>query len=198
MNGAGLMLLSDDGPRGPVCSSDTVSALIEELQFSLAEGPCIDAAKAGRPVMEPDLADPTTPRWPAFARPAVDAGVRAIFGFPLQVGTVRVGALDLYRDQPGPLTDEQYADALVMADVATEALLVLQAAALPGHVSIALEANAEFHFVVHQATGMIVAQLGVSVGHALARLRAYAFSHGLLLPEVARAVVARQVRFDND
>jgi hypothetical protein len=103
VSGAGIMLMSGDVPRGSVCSSDEVSALVEELQYMLGEGPCVDAYRQDRPVLEPDLADPVRARWLAFDPPAVEAGVRAVFGFPLQVGVVRLGALNLYRDRLGPL-----------------------------------------------------------------------------------------------
>jgi GAF domain-containing protein len=196
MTGAGIMLMSGDVPRGSVCTTNKVSALIEQLQFTLGEGPCVDAYNQDRPVLEPDLAEPTQPRWPAFAGPVIDAGVRAIFGFPLQVGAVRVGALNLYCDQPGPLTDDQHADALVMADVAAQAILVLQAEAPPGKVAAELEAGANFQYVVHQATGMVAAQLEVSVGQALIRLRAHAFGNDRPLTQVAHDVVARRLRFD--
>src|SRR5882762_6051212 len=98
MSGAGIMLMSGDVPRGSVCTTNDVSALIEQLQYALGEGPCVDAHNQDRPVLEPDLAHPATPRWLAFSAPAVEAGVRAVFGFPLQVGAVRLGALNLYRD----------------------------------------------------------------------------------------------------
>jgi hypothetical protein len=196
MNGAGLMLMSGDVPRGSVCTTNDVSALIEQLQYALGEGPCVDAYQQDRPVLEPDLAHPLTPRWLAFTGPALEAGVRALFGFPLQVGAVRLGALNLYRDQPGPLTDDQHADALVMADVAAQAILVLQANAPAGKLAAELEAGADLHYVVHQAAGMVAAQLDVSVGHALIRLRAYAFGNDRPLDEVAQDVVARRLRFD--
>lgn len=196
MNGAGLMLMSGDVPRGSVCTTNDVSALIEQLQYDLGEGPCVDAYQQDRPVLEPDLAHPLAPRWLAFTGPAVEAGVRAVFGFPLQVGAVRLGALDLYRDQPGPLTDDQHADALVTADLAAQAILVLQANAPAGKLAAELEAGADLHFVVHQASGMVAAQLDVSVGHALIRLRAYAFGNDRPLTEVAQDVVARRLRFD--
>src|SRR5512135_2919457 len=91
MDGAGIMLMSGDVSQGSLCTTNAVSALIEQLQFALGEGPCVDAYHFDRPVLEPDLADPDTVRWPAFTGPAVEAGVRAIFGFPLQVGAVRLG-----------------------------------------------------------------------------------------------------------
>lgn len=196
VSGAGIMLMCGDAPRGSVCTTDEVSALLEELQYALGEGPCVDAHQQDRPVLEPDLAEPRRPRWLAFSGPAVDAGVRAVFGFPLHVGAVRLGALNLYRDHPGSLSDEQHADALVMADVAAQAVLVLQANAPPGKLADELEAGADFHYVVHQAAGMIAAQLDVSVGHALIRLRAYAFGRDRPLAEVAQDVVARELRFD--
>lgn len=197
MTGAGLMLMSGDVPRGSVCTTNDVSARIEQWQDAFGEGPCVDAYRESRPVLEPNLAHPATLRWLAFAPPAVDAGVQAVFGFPLQVGAVRLGALNLYCDRSGSLTVEQYADALVMADVAAQALLAMQANASPGQLAAELEASSDFQTVVHQATGMVAAQLGASVGQALIRLRAHAFGNDRPLVEVAAAVVERSLRFDD-
>src|SRR5690349_1482164 len=116
VSGAGVMLMSGEIPRGSLCATDDVSQLIEDLQYTLGEGPCLDAYQQDKVVAEPDLAGPVTRRWPAFTPPAVQAGVRAVFGFPLRAGTVRLGALNLYRDWPGPLTGDQHADALVVAE----------------------------------------------------------------------------------
>jgi GAF domain len=196
MTGAGIMLMSADTPHGSLCTTNPMSDLIEQLQFTLGEGPCVDAYRQDSPVLEPDLAQPSTLRWLAFAGPAIGAGVRAVFGFPLQVGAVRLGALNLCRDRPGPLSDEQHADALVMADVAAQAVLVLQAHASPEKLGAELGAGADFHYVVHQASGMVAAQLEVSVGQAVLRLRAYAFGNDRTLTDVAKDVVARKLRFD--
>lgn len=196
MSGAGIMLMAGDMPRGSVCTSNDVSDLVEDLQYVLGEGPCVDAYGQDQAVLEPDLANPRTPRWLAFSGPALDAGVRAVFGFPLRVGAVRLGALNLYRDRPGPLGYDEHADALVMADVAAQAVLVLQADAPPGRLSAALMAGADFHYVVHQASGMVAAQLDTGVADALVRLRAYAFGNELPLTDVAKEVVARRLRFD--
>jgi hypothetical protein len=195
LTGAGIMLMSGERARGSVCSSNQVSALIEELQFTLGEGPCVDAYHQARPVLEPDLADPAATRWLAFTPPAVAAGARAAFGFPMQVGTVRLGALNLYRDQPGPLSDDQHAEALVMAGVAARAVLSMQAHAPRGALAPELEAGSDFRLVVHQASGMVSAQLEVSIAEALIRLRAHAFSNDRLLTDTAEEVVSRRLRF---
>ena len=196
MTGAGIMLMSGDVPQGAVCTTDKVSELIEELQFTLGEGPCVDAFQLDRPVLEPDLAQPGSLRWFAFAVPAIAAGVRAVFGFPLQVGAVRLGALNLYRDEAGPMSDEQHADALVMADVSAAAVLMMQASASPGKLALELESGSEFRYVVHQASGMVAVQLDVSIAQAMIRLRGYSFANDRPLTEVAQDVVARRLRFD--
>jgi hypothetical protein len=194
VTGAGVMLMSGDIPSGSLCTSNEVSHLIEELQYTLGEGPCVDAYQQDRVVAEPDLADPVTRRWPAFSPPALQAGVRAVFGFPLRVGTVRLGALNLYRDWPGPLSGDQHADALVVADVAARWVLEVQAGAPSGAVAEELQIGADFHHVVHNAAGMVSVQEGISVTEALIRLRAYAFSSDRLLADVAQDVVARKLR----
>ncbi len=102
VTGAGIMLISGDVPVGSLCAVDDVSALIEELQYTVGEGPCMDAYRLDRPVLEPDLADPAERRWMAFTGPALDAGVRAIFGFPIGLGSARLGALNLHMTGPGP------------------------------------------------------------------------------------------------
>jgi hypothetical protein len=194
LSGAGIMLMHGDVPRGSLCTTGTTCARIEELQYELGEGPCIDAYRHDRPVHEPDLARPSVLRWPAFTGPALEAGAEAVFGFPLRVGAVRLGALNLYRDAPGPLSDEQHADALELADAAAQSVLVMQAGAHPGDLATELEGT-DLHLVVHQAAGMVAVQLGVDVGEALVRLRAYAFGSDRDLDAVARDVVLRKLRF---
>ena len=194
MSGAAVMLMSGDIPRGSLCTTDEVSQLIEELQFMLGEGPCVDAYQQDKVVAEPDLAAPVTHRWPAFTPPMLQAGVRAVFGFPLRVGTVHLGALNLYRDLPGPLTGDQHADALVIADVAARLVLEAQAGASPDAVAEELEAGANFHFAVHNAAGIVSVQEGISVTESLIRLRAFAFSSDRLLADVAKDVIARTLR----
>jgi len=192
VTGAGIMLMSDDPfPRGALCSTDSVSALIEELQFTLGQGPCIDAFRDDQVVSEPDLAGPTSVRWPALCPPLLAAGARALFGFPLRVGGIRMGALNLYQDRPGDLSAAQHADALSLAYVSARVVLsqsgdmdLLQAG--PG---------ADFHLVVHQAAGMVSVQLGVSLAEALVRLRARAFAEDANVDAIADLVVGRSLRF---
>jgi len=192
------MLMSGEVPHGSICTTNPTSALIERLQYDLGEGPCIDAHHRGGPVLEPDLESPDTPRWVGFSGPALAVGVRAVFGFPMRVGAVRLGAMNLYNDFPGSLSDDQHADALVMADIAAESVLLLQAGAASGTLATELAAEADFRYIVHQAAGMVAGQLGVSVAQALIRLRAHAFGNDKNLTAIAEQVVGRTLRFAPD
>jgi hypothetical protein len=198
VTGVGIMLMPGNAPRISLGMTDDVSVLIEDLQYTLGEGPCVDAHREDRPVLEPDLARPGVARWPAFTPPAVDAGVRAIFGFPLRIGAVRFGAINLYRDQPGPLSGDQHADVLVLAGIATHTVVDVQSHAPSGMLAAELAASTNLHLVVHLASGMVSVQLGVDVGEALVRLRAYAFAEGRLVKDVARDVVQRRLRLVDD
>jgi hypothetical protein len=122
--------------------------------------------------------------------------VHAEFSLPLTVGPGGIGTLDLCRDRPGMLSDEHLADALVAADIARDAVLYQPYA--PGGPGLAelLDTVGADRIVIHQATGMIAAQLDDTVGNALARLRAAAFASGRSMYDIARDVIERQVRFD--
>ncbi len=195
VTGAGVMLMSGDIHQGSLCSTNSVSNLIAELQYTLGEGPCIDAYQQDQVVLEPDLARPTRARWVAFTPPALQAGVRAVFGFPLRVGSARLGALNLYQDRPDSLSNEQHADALVVAQIVAHWIIDTEASTSPETMERLLEWGADFHFVVHNAAGMVSVQLGVSITEALIRLRGAAFAENRLVRDVAADVVNRRRRF---
>ena len=193
VTGAGIMIMVDGEHRGTLGSSDATMGVVEELQFTLGEGPCLDSHHLGQPVFEPDLANPVTPRWPSFTPPAIAAGVQAIFGFPLQIGAIRLGALDIYLDRPSDLSEVQLADALVMADVVTHEILELQAGAPPDALASELDTVDNLRAAVHQASGMLSVQLDIPILDALIRLRAYAYAQKRLVNDVAADVVARRL-----
>jgi ANTAR domain len=127
----------------------------------------------------------------------VQAGVRAVFAFPLHQGAIRIGALVLYRDRVGDLTHDEWLSGVVLADVASQVVLALQAGA-PDEQLHELLADEPAHWAeVHQATGMISVQLQASVEEAFVRLRAHAFSARRPLADVARDVVERRLRLES-
>lgn len=198
VSGVGVALMTDDGPSGVVLeATDARARQLEELQFSLGEGPCVEASRTGRAVLEPDLTAAGPARWPGFGMAVLAAGVRAIFAFPLRVGAIRVGVLDLYRDAPGHLTTLEFTDATAFADAATVVVLHLQHHSEEDGARAALIGPMDSRAAVHQATGMIAVQLGVNLAEALLRLRAHAYAMGRPVSDIAADVVGRRLRFDD-
>jgi hypothetical protein len=200
VTGAGVSMVTEAGNRGIVCATDDVSARIEDLQFTLGEGPCVEAVRFGQPVLIPDLAetaDIAIDSWPAFLKGAGAAGVRAVFAFPLRIGAISVGALDLYRDRPGELTDDQLPAALMAADAAAIALMQFNVGG-DDALSNELDFGASYQMQVHQATGMVQVQLGISTEEAFLMLRARAFAADRPLIDVAIDVVERRLRFSTE
>ncbi len=194
VTGVGVALMTAAGPSGVIlAATDARAQQLEELQFTLGEGPCVEASGGGRPVLEPDLAAAGSPRWPRFGAAVLDAGVHAVFAFPLRVGAIRVGVLDLYRDAPGPLTGSDLAEALAFADSATVVVLHLQDRGEDAALTGPIDSTAE----VHQATGMITIQLGIGLAEALLRLRAHAYASGRTVSSIAADVVSRRMSFDD-
>jgi hypothetical protein len=196
VTGAGLVLMSGGRSMGFIGVSDRVTEAVEQVEYTLGEGPCVAAYRTKVPVFDADLADEATTRWPEFRRGALAAGIQAAFGFPLLVGHICIGAMNLYHDQPGPLTADQVADALVVANFASRSVMAWQADAPPGTVAWQLEKAPNHKVEVHQATGRISVQVGVSLDDALVLLRAYAFSHDRQISDVAAEVAAGSLRLD--
>ncbi len=182
-----------------VAATDATAELLEELQFSLNEGICLEAAERRSPVLVPDLREGASlARWPMYAAAVAErTAVEAMFALPLQWGTINLGVLVLYRFSVGSLSEAQWRDALNVADMAVLIMLRFGADADgtgAGWLNLSAGARAE----IHQATGMVLAQLGVGPQEALARMRAYAFAAERLLADVARDVVARRLHFTPD
>jgi hypothetical protein len=195
-SGAGVSVMTEEGLRGLAVASDQASERIDELQFSLGEGPCMDAFSSSRPVLEPDLSRGGLARWPVYSAAAHAEGVRAVFAFPLQIGAARLGVLDLYRDQTGSLSSGEFSQALTFADVATTMLVDGQEQAPEGAAAEGLAGVFDYRAEVHQAQGMVMVQAAVSLTEALALLRAHAFAHARGIGEVARDVVTGRLRLD--
>ncbi|MEV4049783.1 ANTAR domain-containing protein [Amycolatopsis sp. NPDC049688] len=190
VDGAAITVRTDSRVQDLAAATGGWVAVLEELQYTVGEGPGVEAFTNGTPVLVGDL-DADGDRWPGLLDSALAAGAAAIFAFPLQAGAIRIGTLDLYRRRPGDLAADELADAALLAEMATTALLADSAGAPAGGPEAA-----GFYDDVNIATGMLATELQVSLEDALLRLRAHAFSHQLPLTEVARAVVLRQLRFD--
>jgi hypothetical protein len=194
VTGMGAMVMSGGQHRGTLFASDARAQTMEHLQFSLGEGPCLDAFNARQPVLVAEVA--THKAWPAFAQAAAQAGLGAIFAFPLEAYNAALGAFNFYRDRPGALDAEDLEVATTIAEVGAHLVLDVVAEQPPGWLPPQLERMMEERHEVYQATGMVAVQLEVGLDEALGYLRAHAWAHSRPLGEVSTDVVHRRLWFD--
>jgi hypothetical protein len=207
VDGAAVSIVSNGVMHGTFGSSSELSRRLDEFQFTFGEGPCLDSVRDAQAVLVGDLQDPEETRWPAYAEAVLDAGVRAVYALPVPFANTHIGALDLYRIAPWMLGGHGLVGGFVAAELAAVPLLDLMAAQVDAQAagtssSDLDQAQAQLgpsdRLEVHQATGMVMAQLNVGPEEALVRLRAHAFVHGLTAAETARRIVARQLTLAED
>lgn len=192
VSGISVSVLATPVGQTTICSSDDTAARLDELQFDLGEGPCWDAMSSRRPVLESEFDGVHNDRWPLFGAAITDRMVRGIYAFPLAIGSLDLGAVDLYSTSARSLSAEEVADATALADVT--AWQVLRRIVTDEPEPEVPHSRRE----VHQATGMVLAQLDISADDAVLLLRAHAFSSGRSMREVSEDVIARRIVFSPD
>lgn len=179
---------------GPLLGAETISATdvlagrIDELQFDLGEGPCWDALTSRRPVIESDVA--STVSWPAFTDAVRRERVGAIFAFPLVFGPIEIGAVDLYSTTPLTLTLAQQRQTLALSAIVSRILL---RHALADRASAPTTSFSRR--LIHQATGMVLAQLETTPGDAYLVIQARAFADNRSMREIAEDIIERRITF---
>lgn len=197
IDGAAISMLGAPLGSETVCASDSIAARLDEVQIDLGEGPCWKAQATRRPVLASDIRDGSRDDWPVFAEAIRDCKVGALYAFPLLIGPLSIGAIDLYSGRTGELNDEQVADATDLAAIAARQVLRRALSAREPHARNAPSgADTEYsRRVVDQATGMVLAQLGVTATDALLILRGHAFARGRSVREIAAEIVDRKFDF---
>jgi hypothetical protein len=200
VTGAAISTLGNPLGSETVCASDTAAARLDEIQLDLGEGPCWEAMRAGVPVLQPDVQGATSDQWPLALSAMQHAELGAVFAFPMRVGTLAVGAVDLYDQHAATLPAAAIRAAATMVQIA--ARVVLHRALLRAEIgSSEYEEDTGFYSrrEVYQASGMLAAQTGATAGDAMLLLRAHAYAAGRTLRDLSADVVARRVDFtDND
>jgi len=201
IDAAAISLIFAGSNSGTLGSSGTAARAYDELQFTFGEGPCLDSVSTRAPVLVADLAKPSNGRWPAYGPAMLDYRVRGIFAIPVVLAGEYVGALDLFRIEPGELHRDELAGAVVAAELASAPLLDVMDSDLHAAVNDPKSnAWADFNVLsrteVSQATGMLIAQLEIEPAEALVRLRAHAYATERSVTDVAREILNRQLRLE--
>ncbi|MCU1410287.1 MAG: Antitermination regulatory protein [Rhodoglobus sp.] len=195
VDGASVSVLAGPVSGLTVAASDDVANRLDELQFDLGEGPCWTALAHRLPVLMDARAQNAD--WPMFreavASDAIAGRVRTMFAFPLAIGALDIGAIDLYSGDSSPLSPELVSEASSLADIA--AWRVLRTILNDHTQGYDSESIGYSRREVHQATGMIIVQLGVTPEDAELLLRAHAFAGSRTVRDVAKDVVERRLDF---
>lgn len=179
---------------GRLC--ETAVRQIDELQFTLGEGPCLDAFHDRTPHLVPDLRDRSAlERWPVFSGEAIAVGARAVFAFPIVESDHPLGVLELYRGTEGGL---EVAAQTAAVTIATSAGLTVRrnwddylTAVDDADPDVAADEFSRSQ--VYLASGMVAVQLAIAADEALDILRAYSYQHGRSIKDVADDIVARRL-----
>ncbi len=161
---------------------------LETLQYTLGDGPTLEAARHGRLLHEPDVLVTDPHRWPLFLPAASRTPLRAVVAQPLRLGAALIGVLAGYRTTPGPLTTAQLRGLHRLGRRLLLLLLHSDQAGADEPTGLRL-----YRAEVHQATGFLAAELGISLEEALLRLRAHAAAEDQSLSDLAQAVLTRRL-----
>lgn len=190
--GADQVALSIHTDAGPVVAdgSDVIAAMLDMAQTIAGDGPLLTGLLGDLPLIVGDP-DEAAARWPTLTDTLASSPntVRSMVVLPLRIGSARLGALSAYRGATGDLDTEQYADAVVLAGLATEMILSERSGAGP---EPSAEPSSMGSPIVQQAVGMLAERHGVSVLDAQVRLRATAFGRGEPIDELAGRIVRRE------
>jgi hypothetical protein len=191
VSGASVSTFGSFLPTESISVTDDRAGRVDELQLDLGEGPCWDALVSRQPVLEPDLWTRSSVSWPAFLHAIRDEQIGAIFAFPLLFGPLEIGAVDLYSVGPVSLTAEQQNQTIILSAIVSRILLrdAISDDGLSG------ETTTFSRRLIHQATGMVLAQIGTTAEDAHLIIQARAFAENRPMREVAQDVIDRRIRF---
>lgn len=184
---AGVMLAGGGGVLQLLASSSERMRLIQLFELQRDEGPCPDSYRSGEPVGAPDLEE-AGERWPAFAPEALRMGFRAVHALPMRVRSNTIGALNLFRNGAGTLSEADLRAARALADVATLSILQHRNHIDPQVLPRQLQQALNIRVVIEQAKGVLAERSKVGMEEAFTLLRRYARDHHLRLSNVAQDV----------
>ena len=193
VDGAAIGLQVDGVPEGPIAASGKWALDFTIAEYALGEGPTFRVADTSEHVEASSWDALEFQIWPQFTRLARAMGVAAVFCFPLRIGRARLGAMSFLRTQPIELDDHAYLDCLTLSDLATHALVYVQAGLQDSQFESLLSSHELDGLRVHQATGMVAGMLDCSIEDALAHMRARAFVEDISLYELSSRIIAGEI-----
>jgi GAF domain-containing protein len=192
VSAAGIMLADPDGRLRHIACSNEQMRLVELFELQLEEGPCFDAFHRQVAVRSDTVAD-VQRRWPRFAPHVHDGGFVGVTAVPLRLRGDAVGALNLFSEHEGALSDDDLAVVQALADIATIGILQARSIRDQSVLTAQLETALESRIVIEQAKGIVAERNRISVDEAFVRIRRFSRNTNRLLSDTARALVAGEL-----
>lgn len=196
MGGVSISTFGELCPSETVSATDEVATRIDEIQLDLSEGPCWTALATDAPVLETDLVQRPNAAWPAFNDAVRSEPVGAVFAFPVAFGPFPLGAVDVYVPEPATIEDDTVRQAMTLASAVSRRVLRRALRSIADEDDALLDRSPSSRRVVHQATGVVLAQLDISPEDAYLLLQGHAFARRTTMRRVAEEILDGTVRFE--
>ncbi|MFA0850789.1 GAF and ANTAR domain-containing protein [Curtobacterium flaccumfaciens] len=196
MGGVSISTFGELCPSETVSATDEVATRVDEIQLDLSEGPCWTALATDAPVLETDLVQRPNAAWPAFNDAVRSEPVGAVFAFPVAFGPFPLGAIDVYVPEPATIEDDTVRQAMTLASAVSRRVLRRALRSIADEDDALLDRSPSSRRVVHQATGVVLAQLDISPEDAYLLLQGHAFARRTTMRRVAEEILDGTVRFE--
>ena len=196
MGGVSISTFGELCPSETVSATDDVATRVDEIQLDLSEGPCWTALATDAPVLETDLVQRPNAAWPAFNDAVRSEPVGAVFAFPVAFGPFPLGAIDVYVPEPATIEDDTVRQAMTLASAVSRRVLRRALRSIADEDDALLDRSPSSRRVVHQATGVVLAQLDISPEDAYLLLQGHAFARRTTMRRVAEEILDGTVRFE--
>jgi transcriptional regulator with GAF, ATPase, and Fis domain len=187
VDAAGIMLADPQGGLHVMASSAEEARLLELYELQNNEGPCLDCYRTGRPVAG-DL-PAMRASWPAFTEELRQLGFHSAQALPMRLRDQTIGALNLFRLEPGRLTEADLGIGQAMADVATVGLIQERAIAASELLATQLQSALHSRVQLEQAKGILAERTGLPMDQSFQLMRDYARSHHRRLSDIAIQII---------
>jgi GAF domain-containing protein len=170
-----------------VAGSSPRAVVLDRIEQSLGNGPCIEALRTKDMVLLADV--DTDHRWPEYQRQLAANGCRSTLGVPLEIGQDAAAALNFFAADTGVYTEATIAEAAGFADLAGRALRLAVRIGTAQSRAEDMQAAMEHRTSIDLACGVVMAQNRCSQEEAMAILTRVSSNRNQKLREVAAEVL---------
>ena len=165
------------------------AVVLDRIEQSLGDGPCIEALGSGIPVLLGDVASDR--RWPEYRSALSAAGIASALGIPMNLEDDAGAVLDLFAPVAGLFDEQAVSEAVRFGDMAGKVLQLAVRIAAADHRAENMKLAMDTRTVIDLACGIIMAENKCSKDRAFEILRSASNTRNQKLNELAESLVNR-------